>query len=87
MVLAKQKASVGEGSVGGGRVDEGNERGRDGTRHGRWEGGSEQRRDCARKGGSKGAMEGNFYTSRKLYQHMKYSYRKKQIVMTPYGAT
>ena len=27
------------------------------------------------------------YTSRKLYQHMKYSYRKKQIVRRPYGAT
>ena len=28
-----------------------------------------------------------YYTSRKLYQHMKYSYRKKQIVWRPYGAT
>ena len=28
-----------------------------------------------------------YYTSRKLYQHMKYSYRKKQFVMRPYGAT
>ena len=27
-----------------------------------------------------------YYTSRKLYQHMKYSYRRKQIVMRPYGA-
>ena len=26
------------------------------------------------------------YTSRKLYQHMKYSYKRKQIVMRPYGA-
>ena len=26
-------------------VDKGNERGRDGTRHGQWEGGSERRRD------------------------------------------
>ena len=25
-------------------------------------------------------------TSWKLYQHMKYSYRKKQIAMKPYGA-
>ena len=25
--------------------------------------------------------------SRKLYQHMKYSYRKKQIVRRPYGVT
>ena len=28
-----------------------------------------------------------YYTSRKLYQHMKYSYRKKQIVRRSYGAT
>ena len=28
-----------------------------------------------------------YYTSRTLYQHMKYSYRRKQIVMRPYGAT
>ena len=27
-----------------------------------------------------------YHTSRKLYQHMKYSYRRKQIVMMPYGA-
>ena len=27
-----------------------------------------------------------YYTSSKLYQHMKYSYRRKQIVMSPYGA-
>ena len=27
-----------------------------------------------------------YYTSRKLYQHMKYSYRKKHIVRRPYGA-
>ena len=35
-----------------------------------------------------GKGEEEFYcTSRKLYQHMKYSYRKKQIVRRPYGAT
>ena len=34
----------------------------------------------------KGEEEFN-YSSRKLYQHMKYSYRKKQIVGRPYGAT
>ena len=45
MMLGRQRASVEEGSVEGGRVDEGNERGRDGTRHGQWEGGSERRRD------------------------------------------
>ena len=28
-----------------------------------------------------------YYTSRKLYQHMKYSYRKKQVVRRACGAT
>ena len=28
-----------------------------------------------------------YYTSRTLYQHKKYSYKRKQIVMRPYGAT
>ena len=28
-----------------------------------------------------------YYTSRTLYQLMKYSYMRKQIVMRPYGAT
>ena len=28
-----------------------------------------------------------YYTSRTLYQHMKYRYKRKQIVMRPYGAT
>ena len=37
MMLGRQSASVEEGRVG--VVDEGNERGRDGTRHGRREGG------------------------------------------------
>ena len=45
MILGRQRASVEEGRVEGGRVDEGNERGRDGTRHGQQEGGSERRRD------------------------------------------
>ena len=45
MMLGRQRAPVEEGSVEGGRVDEGNERGRDGTRHGRLEGGSERKRD------------------------------------------
>ena len=27
-----------------------------------------------------------YYTSRTLYQHMKYIYRRKQIAMRPYGA-
>ena len=45
MMLGRQRASVEEGRVEGEMVDEGNERGRDGTKHGRWEGGSEWRRD------------------------------------------
>ena len=45
MLLGRQRASVEEGMVEGGRVDEGNERGRDRTRHGQREGGSERRRD------------------------------------------
>ena len=38
MMLGKQRASVDEGRVEGGMVDEWNERGRDGSRHGRQEG-------------------------------------------------
>ena len=34
MMLGRERASVQEVRVGGGRVDEGNERGRDGSRHG-----------------------------------------------------
>ena len=45
MMLGRQRAPVEEGRVEGGRVDEGNERGRDGTMHGRRYGGSERRRD------------------------------------------
>ena len=45
MMLGRQRAPVEEGRVEGGRVDEGNERGTDGTMHGRRYGGSEWRRD------------------------------------------
>ena len=49
MMLCRERASVEEERVGGGRVDEGNERGRDGTGYGRprerGEGGSERRMD------------------------------------------
>ena len=38
MMLGRDRASVKEGRVKGGTVDEGNERGRDGTRHGWREG-------------------------------------------------
>ena len=56
-MLLRQEASVGEGRVEGGMVDDGNKRGRNGARHGRREGGSERGRDCARKGWSKGARK------------------------------
>ena len=62
MVLDRQRASVEEGSVEGGRVDEGNERGRDGTRHGQ-RGGRERAEEGLSeewRGGGKGAREGNF---------------------------
>ena len=45
MMLGRQRASMEDWSVEGGMVDEVDERGRDGTRHGRREGGSERRRD------------------------------------------
>ena len=57
MMLGRQRASVEEGRVEGGRVDEGNERGREGTRHGRREGGSERR---GTERGREGAREVNF---------------------------
>ena len=45
MMLGRQRASVEEGRVEGGMVDEGNERGRDGPRCGRRKGVSERMRD------------------------------------------
>ena len=59
-MLHRHEASVEEERVEGGRVDDGNKRGRNGARHGRREGGSERGRDCARKGWSKGARKLNF---------------------------
>ena len=53
-MLHRHEVSVEEGRVEGGRVDDGNKRGRNGARHRRREGGSERGRDCARKGWSKG---------------------------------
>ena len=58
-----ENVSGGRG-VEGGRVDEGNERGRDGTRHRQREGGIERRRDWARNGG--GAREQVRETSREV---------------------
>ena len=69
MMLCRQRASVEEGRVEGGRVDEGNKRGRDGTRYGRREGGSGQGRDCARKGGSKVIKLQGRYPEYTVYSH------------------
>ena len=66
-MLCRERASVEEGRVEGRRVDEGNERGRDGTRHGGREGkrgGRKRAEERLRKEGrgnrSKGGREGNF---------------------------
>ena len=45
MMVSRERASVEEGRVEGGRVDEENGRGRDGTRHGGQDGGSDRNRD------------------------------------------
>ena len=49
MMLDRPRESVEEGPVEGGRVDEGNERRRDWTRHGWWEGLSEEGREQGRE--------------------------------------
>ena len=56
-MLHRHESTVEEGRVEGGRVDDGNKRGRNGARHGRREGRSEWGRVCARKGWSKGARK------------------------------
>ena len=66
MMLCRERASVEEERVEGGRVDEGNERGRDGTGHGRREGkrGGRKRAEDGLSEGRKGVWEegreGNF---------------------------
>ena len=60
-MLGRERASVEEGVVEGGRVDEGDERGRNGTRHERRErkmGGREEMREEGREQGRKGIREG-----------------------------
>ena len=64
MMLCKERASVMEGRVEGGRIDEmketseeGSKRGMDGARE-RGEGGNEWRRGCASMGGSMRARAG-----------------------------
>ena len=49
-MLHRHEATVEEGRVEGGRVDDENKLGRNWARHGRREGRSEWGRDCARKG-------------------------------------
>ena len=49
-----------EGRVEGGRVDEGNERGRDGTRHGRREGRRKRAEEGLSEEGREQGREGNF---------------------------
>ena len=56
-MLGRQRAPVAEGRVEGGRVDEGNERGRDGTRHGR---GREEASGGGIGRGREGPREGTF---------------------------
>ena len=62
-MLHRHETSVEEVRVEGGRVDEGNKRGRNGARHGRREGGSE-RGGIAR--GKDGAREQRNETSREV---------------------
>ena len=69
MMLHRHEASVEEGRVEGGRVGDGNKRGRNGARHGRREGGSERGRDCARKGGSKEMKLQGRYPEYTVYSH------------------
>ena len=64
MMLCWERASVEEDSVDGGRIDEGNERGRDGKWHGRREGKTGERKRAddglseeGREHGSKGERE------------------------------
>ena len=64
MRLRRREASVEEGRVEGGRVDDGNKRGRDGTRHGRREGADASGIGIAR--GKEGAREQGNETSREV---------------------
>ena len=54
-MLHKHEASVEKGRVEGGRVGDGNKRGRNGARHGRREGGSD---DVRQRGSGSGGREG-----------------------------
>ena len=58
-----------EGRVEGGRVDDGNKRGRNVAWHGRREEGSERGRDCARKGWSKEMKLQGRYPEYTVYSH------------------
>ena len=60
MMPCRERASVEEGKVGGRRVGEGNERGRDETRHGRREGKREEASGGKIEGEWEEVREGNF---------------------------
>ena len=68
-MLHRHEASVEEGRVEGGRVDDGNTRGRNGARHGRRDGRSKRGRDCARKGWSKEMKLQGRYPEYTVYSH------------------
>ena len=64
-------ASVEEGRVEGGRVDDGNKRGRNGARHGRREGGSERgglREERMEQGSKEMKLQG-WYPEYTVYSH------------------
>ena len=73
-MLHRHEASVEEGRVEGGRVDDGNKRGRNGARHWRREGGSERGgiargTDGAREQGSKEMKHQGRYPEYTVYSH------------------
>ena len=64
-MLHRHEASVGEGRVEGGRVDDGNKRGRNGARHGRREGLREERME---QGSKEMKLQGR-YPEYTVYSH------------------
>ena len=87
MMLGRQRASVEEVSGEGGRVGEGNERGRDGTRHGhgQWEGGRKRTEEGlseeGREHGSKGGKLQGRYPEEGIGQYPVYSQTIRQRVL------
>ena len=72
-MLHRHEASVEEGRVEGGRVDDGNKRGRNGARHGRREGGSERgglREERMEQGSKEMKLQGRTrYPEYTVYSH------------------